>query len=192
MLPVELGLGLVPQTMAAGQGVAMASLSRHPALNCCVWPKIKDVLAGVTNTAVATVGRTWRASEAVSPNREAVIVAVPGETPTTSPAALTVAMSGASLDQTIRDRSSMGQVAPAALSASGVTATLWRTKMEAETTDRSNDARLQDAMAVEASHAVVVASRNIKQLARRYDMDPSSTFRLPSCATVPGRREGPS
>src|SRR5437588_2812954 len=91
-------------TVRPESGAPVASFG--VAVSCTVWPGCTEAVAGVTSTDATGTGVTVIAEVPLFPSLVAVIVAVPGVTPDTSPLLLTVATAVLELDHvTVRPES---------------------------------------------------------------------------------------
>src|SRR5438552_2153678 len=114
-------------TVRPESGVPPASLG--VAVSCTVWPACTETEGGVTSTDATGTGVTVIVEVPLLPSLVAVIVAVPGVTPETSPLLLTVATAVLELDHvTIRPESGFP---PASLGVP-VSCTVWPACTDAE------------------------------------------------------------
>src|SRR5207244_8160313 len=122
-------------TVRPESGAPVASFG--VAVSCTVWPGCTEAVAGVTSTDATGTGVTVIAEVPLFPSLVAVIVAVPGVTPDTSPLLLTVATAVLELDHvTVRPESG---VPPASLGVP-VSCTVWPACTDAEGGVTSTDA----------------------------------------------------
>src|SRR5205807_1320167 len=99
------------------------------AVSCTVWPACTEAVAGVTSTDATGTGVTVIVEVPLFPSLVAVIVAVPGVTPDTSPLLLTVATVVLELDHvTVRPE----RGAPLASFGVAVSCTVWPACTDAE------------------------------------------------------------
>src|SRR5438132_1134515 len=122
-------------TVRPESGFPPASLG--VAVSCTVWPACTDAEGGVTSTVATGTFVTVTDEVPLLPSLVAVIVAVPGVTPDTSPLLLTVATAGLELDHvTVRPESGFP---PASLGVP-VSCTVWPACTDAEGGVTSTDA----------------------------------------------------